>query len=111
MLAASAWGNPSFNAGSFLNTWNGTDNRIGRVAALLNGLPLFLDETKLARMQNKKSKFGSDLVTDTIYMTRTANDTTSPLDVVILGKPEPKRLSRRSRKLWKTGSRFLIRRL
>jgi len=68
MLAASAWGNPSFNAGSFLNTWNGTDNRIGRVAALLNGLPLFLDETKLARMQNKKSKFGSDLVTDTIYM-------------------------------------------
>jgi hypothetical protein len=68
MLAASAWGNPSFNAGSFVNTWNGTDNRIGRVAALLNGLPLFLDETKLARMQNKKSKFGSDLVTDTIYM-------------------------------------------
>lgn len=68
MLAASAWGNPSFHAGSFINTWNGTDNRIGRVAALLNGLPLFLDETKLARLQNKKNKFGSDLVTDTIYL-------------------------------------------
>lgn len=68
MLAASAWGNPSLQAGSFINTWNGTDNRIGRVAALLNGLPLFLDETKLARLQNKKNRFGSDLVTDTIYM-------------------------------------------
>ena len=68
MFAASAWGNPSFASGSFVNTWNGTDNRIGRVAALLNGLPLFLDETKLARMQNKKNKFGSDIVTDTIYM-------------------------------------------
>lgn len=74
MLAASAWGNPSFHAGSFINTWNGTDNRIGRMAALLNGLPLFLDETKLARLQNKKNKYGSDLVTDTIYMIASGMD-------------------------------------
>jgi hypothetical protein len=68
MFAASAWGNPSFASGSFVNTWNGTDNRIGRIAGLLNGLPLFLDETKLAGKYNNKNRYGSDLVTDTIYM-------------------------------------------
>jgi len=67
-FAASAWGNPSFASGSFINTWNGTDNRIGRIAGLVNGLPLFLDETKFAEKYKNKNRYGSDLVTDTIYM-------------------------------------------
>ncbi|WP_084158783.1 DUF927 domain-containing protein [Solidesulfovibrio alcoholivorans] len=67
-FAASVWGNPSFASGSFINTWNGTDNRIGRIAGLLNGLPLFLDETKFAEKYKNKNRYGSDLVTDTIYM-------------------------------------------
>lgn len=74
MFAASAWGNPSFSSGSLMNSWNNTENRIGRIAGLLNGLPFFLDETNQAKKMNNKNKYVSDLVTDTIYMVASGQD-------------------------------------
>lgn len=60
MLAASAWGNPDQRMpNSVLNTWDATDVWFERTAALLNGLPLMLDDTKTAR--------SDDVIGDLVY--------------------------------------------
>lgn len=46
-LAASAWGDPA--EGALLQPWHNTRNAIMGCAAALNGLPLFLDDTRQAR--------------------------------------------------------------
>ena len=52
VLAASAWGNPDQRKpNSVLHTWDGTDVWFERAAALLNGFPLILDDTKTARSE------------------------------------------------------------
>lgn len=49
-LAASCWGNPDErDSGSVLGTWDVTRTWIERMSAVLNGLPLILDDTKRAR--------------------------------------------------------------
>lgn len=60
VLAASSWGNPVQRLpNSVLNTWDGTDVWFERTAALLNGLPLMLDDTKTAR--------SDDVIGDLVY--------------------------------------------
>lgn len=49
-LAASCWGNPDErDVSSVLGTWDVTRTWIERMSAILNGLPLILDDTKRAR--------------------------------------------------------------
>ena len=73
LLGASAWGSPDPHSNSFVNTWNSTPVWIGRSASILNGLPLYLDETKLAKSQDRRYSSG-DLVTNTIYMIASGKD-------------------------------------
>jgi len=72
LLGASCWGVPELHASSFVNTWNATPVWIGRAASVLNGLPLYLDETKLAKSQNRRGV--CDLVSDTIYKIAAGRD-------------------------------------
>ncbi len=49
-MAATCWGNPDErDVGSVLGTWDVTRTWIERMSAVLNGLPLILDDTKRAR--------------------------------------------------------------
>ena len=49
-VAASCWGNPDERApASAMSTWDGTRVWVERASAVLNGLPLILDDTKLAK--------------------------------------------------------------
>ena len=73
LFAASAWGVPSFKAESFVNTWNSTPVWIGRALSTLNGLPFFLDETKLAK-SNDKWKRSENVIADTIYTVASGRD-------------------------------------
>lgn len=73
LFAASAWGVPSFKAESFVNTWNSTPVWIGRALSTLNGLPFFLDETKLAK-SNDKWKKSDNVIADTIYTVASGRD-------------------------------------
>lgn len=73
LLAASAWGVPSLYAGSFVNTWNSTPVWIGRALSTLNGLPFFLDETKLAK-SNDKWKKSENVIAETIYTVAAGRD-------------------------------------
>ena len=73
LLGASAWGAPELHASSFVNTWFATPVWIGRAASILNGLPLYLDETKLAHSQDRRDR-GSDIVSRTIYMITAGRD-------------------------------------
>ena len=61
-IAASCWGDPIINGGvgsSVIHGWDSTRTFIERKANILNGLPLFLDDTKVAR--------NTDVITETIY--------------------------------------------
>jgi hypothetical protein len=73
LLGASCWGVPELHASSFVNTWNATSVWIGRAASILNGLPLYLDDTKLAKAQDRRGRDG-DLVTNTIYLIASGRD-------------------------------------
>ena len=73
LLGASCWGVPELHASSFVNTWNATPVWIGRAASILNGLPLYLDDTKLAKAQDRRGRDG-DLVTNTIYLIASGRD-------------------------------------
>ena len=55
LLGASCWGVPELHASSFVNTWNATPVWIGRAASILNGLPLYLDDTKLAKPRTEEA--------------------------------------------------------
>ncbi|MGE4262850.1 MAG: DUF927 domain-containing protein [Desulfovibrio sp.] len=68
LLAASAWGIPDMKANSFVNTWGATETWIERAASLFMGLPLFLDETKLARTKGNRGSSTSNLVSETLYL-------------------------------------------
>jgi len=73
LLGVSCWGVPELHASSFVNTWNATPVWIGRAASILNGLPLYLDDTKLAKAQDRRGRDG-DLVTNTIYLIASGRD-------------------------------------
>jgi len=65
---ASAWGNPDINApGAAMVTWGARIFAIEKRAAVLKGLPLFLDETKLAPRERGEQK----VIPDTLYMVGT----------------------------------------
>lgn len=68
LLGASVWGVPDIKANSFVNTWGATDTWIERAASLFMGLPLFLDETKLARSKGHRTSSASNLVSETLYL-------------------------------------------
>jgi len=73
LLGASAWGAPELHSSSFVNTWYATPVWIGRAASILNGLPLYLDETKLAHSQNRMERAG-EIVSKTFYMITAGKD-------------------------------------
>jgi len=67
-IAASCWGNPDeTSSASVLQTWNNTQVGIERIAGMLEGLPLILDDTKLAGTWRKKEK-AAEIITNVIYM-------------------------------------------
>ena len=67
-VAGSCWGNPDEKAAaSVLNTWDNTKVSIERTAIMLNGLPLLLDDTKLASSGSNKN-WTSSLVSHIIYL-------------------------------------------
>jgi len=51
-----------------VNTWGATETWIERAASLFMGLPLFLDETKLARTKGNRGSSTSNLVSETLYL-------------------------------------------
>ncbi len=66
-IAASCWGNPDErSSSSVLHTWDATYVWIENCASILNGLPLFLDDTKLAGTGSFKGK-AADKVSKVIY--------------------------------------------
>lgn len=66
-LAGSCWGNPSESSGaSVVHTWDSTKVFIERTASLLNGLPLILDDTKLAAAGRNKATEATK-ISQTIY--------------------------------------------
>jgi len=65
-VAASVWGNPDERAQtSMIRSWGGTQIGIERIASIMNGLPLILDDTKRARVYAGKSTATSALYTIT----------------------------------------------
>ena len=48
-LGASCWGRPDEGGGGYLRTWDSSTTAIERVAAILQNLPIILDDTKRAR--------------------------------------------------------------
>jgi len=73
LLGASAWGAPELHSNSFVNTWYATPVWIGRAASILNGLPLYLDETKLVHSQDRRERAG-EIVSRTFYMITAGKD-------------------------------------
>jgi len=73
LLGASAWGAPELHSSSFVNTWYATPVWIGRAASILNGLPLYLDETKLVHSQDRRDRAG-DIVSKTMFMITSGRD-------------------------------------
>lgn len=64
LVAASAWGVPDErDTHSLVRSWNATQVSLERQAALLNGLPMFLDETK----QAPRGRDGRSIVPQTVY--------------------------------------------
>ena len=56
-VAASVWGNPDERSpGSILSTWDATRTWVERAAAIRNGLPLILDDTKRCRRRTDISQ-------------------------------------------------------
>ena len=67
-VAGSCWGNPDEKATtSVVNSWDNTKVGIERTATMLNGLPLLLDDTKLAGTGSNKN-WASGLVSHIIYL-------------------------------------------
>jgi putative DNA primase/helicase len=67
-FAASAWGNPNMGSGSsVITTWKGTNVGIERRAALLHGLPFFLDDTKTAGVGRNGRDTAASKIIGTIY--------------------------------------------
>jgi uncharacterized protein (DUF927 family) len=67
-VAGSCWGNPDEKAAaSVLNTWDNTKVSIERTAMMLNGLPLLLDDTKLAGTGSNKN-WAASVVSHIIYL-------------------------------------------
>jgi len=73
-LAASCWGEPDPTKGSFIGTWNSSDTFIGRLASVLNGLPIILDDTQLVLRNLKYGKHEENVVTQTVYMVSSGMD-------------------------------------
>ena len=59
-IAASVWGNADERGGSIIGSWDSTQVYIERRAAMFNGIPLILDESKRVRWPN--------MVPNVIYM-------------------------------------------
>lgn len=63
-LAASAWGNPKERSvGSAMLTWDSTRTGVERASAILNGLPLILDDTKRAKYPGDSAQTLYDVAT------------------------------------------------
>ena len=73
-LAASVWGNPDErDPDSIVKLWSSTKTSIGRIASMLNGLPLILDDTKLAGTGGNADSAKS-LISATLYMIANGRD-------------------------------------
>ncbi|WP_243312310.1 DUF927 domain-containing protein [Fundidesulfovibrio agrisoli] len=72
-FAASAWGQPDLQSNSFVNSWNVSPTWPGRAASLLNGLPMFMDDTKQARVNDQRREAGS-FVADTMFLIASGRD-------------------------------------
>ena len=59
-IAASVWGRPDERGGSIIGSWDSTQVYIERRAAMFNGIPLILDESKRVRWPN--------MVPNVVYM-------------------------------------------
>ncbi|MGO4185338.1 DUF927 domain-containing protein [Paenibacillus sp. TAF43_2] len=60
-LAVSVWGNPSSDIGGIYSKWNATVVGIEQMAAALNHLPLFLDDTKQAKNESDVARLAYQL--------------------------------------------------
>ncbi len=73
-VGVSVWGNPDENSSETgLHTWNSTTVSIGRIASMLNGLPFFLDDTKLAGA-GKNRDIAASSVVQTLYNMSSGQD-------------------------------------
>jgi len=72
-FAASAWGQPELQDDSFVNSWNVSPTWPGRAASLLNGLPMFMDDTKQA-MKNDNRRDAGSFVADTLFLIAAGRD-------------------------------------
>ena len=67
-VAGSCWGNPDERSPSaFVNTWDNTKFWVESTATMLNGLPLILDDTKLAGTGSYKDK-AAGVISHVIYL-------------------------------------------
>ena len=57
-IAASVWGPPTHQKYSLVRSWNATAIGLERTAAMLSGLPLFIDESSEAKSQKEKENLG-----------------------------------------------------
>ena len=66
-VGGSCWGNPNENSSpSIVYTWDATKVWIERAASILNGLPLILDDTKLAGTGGSR-EYGASKVSKVVY--------------------------------------------
>ena len=67
-IAGSCWGNPDERSdSSTISSWDNTKVAIERTAMMMNGLPLILDDTKLAGTGRQKDK-AADVISHIVYM-------------------------------------------
>jgi uncharacterized protein (DUF927 family) len=66
-LAASVWGNPDATSDSIVNTWATTTTSVERTAEIMNSLPIFLDDTKLAGNVKDNKQTASALISNVLY--------------------------------------------
>ena len=66
-LAASVWGNPDATADSIVNTWATTVTSVERTAEIMNSMPIFLDDTKLAGNVKDNKQTASALISNVLY--------------------------------------------
>jgi uncharacterized protein (DUF927 family) len=67
-IAGSCWGNPDERSdSSTISSWDNTKVAIERIAMMLNGLPLILDDTKRAGTGRQKEK-AADVISNVVYM-------------------------------------------
>lgn len=68
MLAASVWGNPA--PGQYMQSFNGTQVGMERVASFLNHLPMCIDELQLTKDSHGRSNFDVYMLAEGIGRTR-----------------------------------------